>query len=273
VDQTLTDAVVAHETAHQWWGDLVTWSGYRDQWLFEALANYSSVMLLESKDPVRFREVMAKYRDDLLAKNKAGEPLREAGPVTLGSRLISSHFPDGYESISYGRGTWLLHMLRTMLRDGGPSDAAHSKGPEPFVRMLHRIRDQYAGKAMTTEQLLRECAQDLPPSLRYEGVKSLDWFYEGWVKGTAVPVLQLQGVKIKVNEKKNGAVVSGVILQKEAPQDLVTSVPLYAVVGTRNVLLGRVFADGPETSFHMNVPAGTRKLVIDPEQTLLARVR
>src|SRR5438128_11396626 len=97
VRRVLSDQVIAHETAHQWWGDLVSWSGYRDQWLMEALANYSSLMLLESKDPAKFREVMAKYRDDLLQKNKEGQPLMDAGPVSLGTRLSSSHSPGGYE--------------------------------------------------------------------------------------------------------------------------------------------------------------------------------
>ena len=91
------------------------WSSYRDQWISEALANYSALMLLESENPEQFRAVMEKYRQDLLEKNKAGNQLLEAGPVTLGSRLSSSHFPDGYEAISYGRGTWLFHMLRSMI--------------------------------------------------------------------------------------------------------------------------------------------------------------
>jgi len=38
-------------------------------------------------------------------------------------------------------------------------------------------------------------------------------------------------------------------------------------------LLGRVFADGPETPFHVTAPAGTRKVVVDPDQTLLTRPR
>jgi hypothetical protein len=37
------------------------------------------------------------------------------------------------------------------------------------------------------------------------------------------------------------------------------------------VLLGQVFADGPETSFHFTAPAGTRKIVLDPNRTLLTR--
>jgi hypothetical protein len=64
---------------------------------------------------------------------------------------------------------------------------------------------------------------------------------------------------------------SGTILQKNAPQDLVTSVPVYAVItGKQTVLLGRVFADGEESSFHLAAPAGTHKIVLDPNETILS---
>jgi hypothetical protein len=62
-------------------------------------------------------------------------------------------------------------------------------------------------------------------------------------------------------------------LQKDAPDNLVTSVPLYASVAGRMVLLGRVFADGPETPFHLSASPGARKVVLDPDQTLLTRSR
>jgi len=121
-----SEQVIAHETAHQWWGDLVTWNGYRDQWMMEGLANYSAMMLLESRDPAKFRWLMQSYRDDLLAKTRKGPPLMDAGPVTLGVRLSSSQFPGAYDAICYGRGTWLFHMLRTMMRDGERKGAASS---------------------------------------------------------------------------------------------------------------------------------------------------
>src|SRR5262249_16944614 len=121
----IDEQVVAHETAHQWWGDLIGWSGYRDQWIMEALANYSSLMLLEAHDPAKFRQIMLAYRDGLVVKTDKGKPLTDAGPVTLGLRLSSSEFPPAYDAICYGRGTWLFHMLRTMLRD---SDRRYASG-------------------------------------------------------------------------------------------------------------------------------------------------
>ena len=144
----LQEQIVAHETAHQWWGDLVTWNGYRDQWIMEALANYSALMLLETRNPAGFRDVMQKYRDDLLNKRKNGRRLGDAGPVTFGLRLSSSQFPNAYEAISYGRGTWLLHMMRTMLRDSERKSAKTSD--EPFLRVLRKLRTDYEGKSLTT---------------------------------------------------------------------------------------------------------------------------
>jgi hypothetical protein len=269
----LQESIPAHETAHQWWGDLITWNSYRDQWFSEGLANYCALMMLQEKDPAGFRRVMEEYRRALIEKNKDGTSPMEAGPVTLGTRLLSSRFPGGYEAILYGRGTWLFHMLRTMMKDAALPERGHQgqssdREEEPFMQALRRIRQRYEGKSISTSQLMDVFAEDLPPALRYEGKKSLDWFLEGWINGISLPKLELKAVKITA--KGAGTLVSGTILQKDAPQDLVTSVPVYAVIaGKQAVLLGRVFADGEESSFRLAAPPGVRKLVLDPNETIL----
>jgi hypothetical protein len=168
-------------------------------------------------------------------------------------------------------------MLRTMLKDAALKDAAAQggrrvqgggSGEEPFLRALRKVRQRYEGQSISTRELLDVFAEDLPPALRYEGKSSLDWFLEGWINGTALPRLELKAVKFTA--KDAGTVVSGEIVQHDAPQELVTSVPVYAVMaGKQAVLLGRVFADGEETSFHLPAPAGTRKIVLDPNETVL----
>lgn len=277
-ERILNSTVIAHETAHQWWGDLVGWQSYRDQWLVEALANYSSLMFLESQDPTKFHAVLDNYRENLLTRNKEGELLADAGPVTLGTRLTSSHFPTGYETISYGRGTWLMHMLCTMMRDGARKNGPHSAeasdaraADDPFSRALRTMRQRYQGKFVSTREMLKVFEEELPPSLWYEGRKSLDWFYTGWINGTAIPRLELKDVKYI--DKPSSVAVSGAIEQKESPADLVTAVPVYASVGTRTVFLGIVLADGSESTFHLSAPVGARKVVLDPYHTLLTRLR
>jgi hypothetical protein len=230
-------------------------------------------MMLQEKNASGFRQVMEMYRQDLVVTNKDGVSPSDTGPVTLGMRLLSSRFPEGYEAISYGRGTWLFHMLRTMLKDAA-AQTASGKGQsggtadEPFVRALRKVRQRYEGKSISTRELIDVFAEDLPPALRYEGKNSLDWFMDGWVNGTSLPKLELKGVKF--TPKGAGSVVSGTILQKNAPENLVTSVPVYAVTtGKQSVLLGRVFADGEESSFHLPAPAGTHRIVLDPNETIL----
>jgi Peptidase family M1 domain len=272
VQGLIDDQIPAHEAAHQWWGDLVTWSTYRDQWFSEGLANYSALMILQEKDPASFRQIMEKYRQDLVAKDKNGDMPKDDGPVTLGTRLLSSRFPTGYEAISYGRGTWLFHMLRSMMQDAALSSAGKNPSPnageEPFMRSLRKLRERYQGKPITTRELLSVFAENLPPTLRYEGKSSLDWFLDSWVNGTSLPKIEMQNVKF--SPKPGGLLATGVIRQKGEADTLVTSVPIYAVApGKSPVLLGRVFADGPETAFHFSAPPGTHKLLLDPNETVL----
>jgi hypothetical protein len=257
-----------HETAHQWWGDLITWAGYRDQWIVEALANYSAVLALEKDRPEEMKAVLQNYREHLLSTNAAGEELARAGPVTLGVRLSGSHFPDGFEAVSYGRGTWLFHMLRSMLNDTA-APAQGAVGDEPFLRALRKLRDRYQGKEISTHALQSVFEEEMPDALKFEGRKSLDWFFQTWVNGTAIPKLELRDVRF--TNRGNGLTATGKILQKEAPEELITSVPVYGSTGKGLVMVGRIFADGSESSFRLNLPAGTRKLVLDPYHTILSR--
>jgi hypothetical protein len=271
VTRALDSQVLVHETAHQWWGDLVLWKSYRDQWISEGLANYASLLMLEQQNPAQFRQILEKYRRDLLSKNKDGEWLRDAGPVTLGQRLDSSHFPRGYEAISYERGTWLFHMLRMMLRDSEAASHARkgrASPEEPFFRALRKIRERYAGKCINTQELVQVFEEELPRPLWYEKRPKLDWFLEGWIEGTAIPELKTR--EIHITEKAGVTTVTGVIVQRDVPDDLVTAVPVYATTaGNSLVFLGEVLADGAETAFRLIAPSGARKIVLDPKQTIL----
>ena len=275
VTRTLDSQVLVHETAHQWWGDLVLWKSYRDQWIAEGLANYAALLILEQQNPAEFRQVLEKYRRDLLSKNKDGERLRDAGPVTLGQRLESSHFPGGYEAISYERGTWLFHMLRMMLRDSEAASRSRkgrantgTNSDEPFFRALRKVRERYAGKTISTHELMQVFEEELPRPLWYEKRPKLDWFLEGWIEGTAIP--ELEAREIRITEKAGVTTVTGVIVQKDVPDDLVTAVPVYATTaGNALVFLGEVLADGAETGFRLIAPSGVRKIMLDPKQTIL----
>jgi hypothetical protein len=263
-----SEFMTPHETAHQWWGDLVGWKSYRDQWLVEALSNYSAVLSLEKDRPADCKYFLDYYRSHLLEKNAEGEENTQAGPVTLGQRLNSSHFPNGFNIVSYGRGTWLLHMLRTLLDDGA-SLSKDQSGEEPFLRVLRKMRERYQGRDISTREFQALLEEELPSSIRYENRASLDWFFDSWVNGSAIPKLELKDVRI--SRKTATVSATTTILQKEAPEELVTSVPLYAETVAGRKLVARVFADGPQTKVRITVPKDTRKLVLDPYGAILSR--
>jgi hypothetical protein len=262
-----SEVMMPHELGHQWYGDEVSWASYHEQWLLEALANYCSLLLLERNRPADAQFLLEGYRQILGKESKDGRRQVVAGPVTLGARLSSSLFPTGYEIIAYGRGTWLMHMLREMLRDASRTAENPAGDDRIFLALLRNLVDRYQGKEITNADFEQAVEEVLPHSLWFENRKSLDWFFDGWVNGTAFPQLELAGVKF--SRGAGGAAVSGTIRQKNAPPDLVTNVPVYGVVADRNVYLGRVFAEGDETRFTLAVPAEVKKVVLDPYQTVL----
>ena len=268
----------AHEIAHQWWGDSVMWASYRDEWLMEALANELALLELERASPDKFKVAMQNYRNVLLEKNKDGLEYKDAGAVTLGLRLASSKFPEAYDKVLYGRGTWLLHMLRMMLRENAEAKtgAAHGRDPnaddELFFQVLRTLHEQHVASRISSADVQQAFEKVLPKSLFYENKQSLDWFFANWVNGTAIP--KLEATDVHVARKAGSAIVTGKLVQTETPEDFVTSVPIYgasAAPGEQPVFLGRVFADGKETDFRLEAPVAVTHILVDPHDTVLRR--
>ena len=264
IELLLSRLMLSHETAHQWWGDAVDWISYRDEWIIEALANYSALLMLEKEDPQSMKIALDYYKNQLLKETGNGI-ISDAGPVTLGVRLTSSKFPQAYERVLYGRGTWLIHMLRTMLRQAGGKD-----NDELFFSALKSLLANSPNHKISTRELQRAFELVLPDSLSYEGRKSLDWFFDTWVNDAAIPQFSLQDVRVVA---AGGHVkVSGTIEESHAAKDLVTAVPLYAVnEAGKSQFLAVVFADEAKTQFTLTAPPGTKQLLLDPEGTLLRR--
>lgn len=270
IDALFGTLMLRHEVAHMWWGHEVFWDTYRDQWLSEALANYSALLMTEEDQPEKFRILMEGYRNQLLSKRN-GRDLFEAGPVTLGLRLNSVKFPDAYEAIAYGRGTWLIHMLRCMLEDGVRTSRTKSKitGDELFLQTLRTILERHRDTGISTDDVRKAFEEVLPESLRFEGRKSLDWFFDGWVNGTAVPAIELGGARF--TKQGTESFISFTVRQHDSPDDLVTSVPVYGVEGEKLEYLGRVFAVGDESHFRLRLRGTEKRIVLDPYRTILRR--
>jgi len=204
------------------------------------------------------------YRNELLRETKNGI-IADAGPVTLGRRLTSSKFPDAYERVLYGRGTWLIHMLRTMLHE-----AAGGDGDAVFFSALKGLLDAAPNHKVSTLDLQHAFEQVMPASLGYEGKKSLAWFFDSWINGDSIPQFSLENVRMTPSAGK--LKVTGSIRQEHAAHDMVTAIPMYTVdAAGKSKFLGFVFADDTKTEFTLIAPAGTKQIVLDPEETVLRR--
>ena len=112
------DLLVAHEVAHQWWGNIVTTGSYHHEWIMEALSNYSALMYMETRVGSKGTETALElYRHNLFLKGPDGETAESEGPVVQGRRLEGSNNPTASVAVIYGKGSWIMHMLRRRMGD------------------------------------------------------------------------------------------------------------------------------------------------------------
>jgi hypothetical protein len=172
-----SDLMLAHEVAHQWWGNLVLSAGYQDDWIPEALANYSALLYLEKKKGVRaMQDVLEDFRDILVKKTAEGNTVESAGPITLGFRLESVESADAWHAITYDKGAWIFHMLRRRL------------GDDRFLKMLLEFRRRSESHPASTAELRAVAKEFLPPGVHPE---IMDAFFDNWVYSTGIPALKL----------------------------------------------------------------------------------
>jgi hypothetical protein len=261
-----SDLVPFHEVAHQWWGNIVGWSSYRDQWIDEAIANYLALLFADMhKNPDHTLHVwLQRYRQRLIEKSpNADQPAGDIGALALGSRLNSSKSPGAYDDLIYAKGAWVIHMLREMLRQPGANPDAR------FKTLLRTLVTKYAYRALSTQDLRREIETIMPPSMDLEGGHSMEWFFEQWIQGTGIPHYRAD-FTVHKSDTGTGYAIRGKLFQENVPQSFIARVPIYAAaVGAHPVLLGTVVAAGPETPFHFTSSTSPHKLLIDPQMTLL----
>ena len=160
-----------------------------------------------------------------------------------------------------------MHMLREMFRDASRSSEDPSGSDAAFLALIRSLYQRYQEKEITNADFEREVEAALPRSLWFENRRSLDWFFDGWVNGTVFPRFDLKNVRFSSSSGTSS--VTAILRQLDAPDDLVTSIPVFGVVGDNKIYLGRVFAEGGETRFTLAVPPAVKRLSLDPYQAVL----
>jgi Peptidase family M1 domain len=266
--ELFSQIIPVHEVAHQWWGNVVGWSSYRDQWIDESIASYLALLFADSQNSAEqtLHAWLERDRRTLITKSPDSDRApADIGPLIAGGRLSSSKSPEAYDQIVYAKGPWVIHMIREMLRQ---PNAPNSKDADArFIGLLQTLQKKYAHAPLSTEQFQREVEAVMTPKMALEGGRSMEWFFEQYVRGTGIPHYK---VEYTSRRTEKGFVIRGKLTQTEVPRSFVASVPLYASTAPgHTVLLGNVLASGEETSFTFTSTSQPHKLLIDPRMTLL----
>jgi hypothetical protein len=256
-----------HEVAHQWWGNVVGSAIYRDAWIEEGMANYLALIYTDAKKPGerRLASWLERYRAALSAPiPESTQIVGDAGPLTFGFRLASSRAPNTYETVTYGKGTWVVHMLHEMMREPGAIDPDGR-----FRELLRAILIDFRFRAFSTTDFQREVEKRMTPAMDLESTHSMDWFFAQWVRGTGIPHYS---VEFQVKPHGQGFLVTGKLLQTGVEDIFTAAVPLYGgKPGGKLERLGVVVTTGPETRFHFVVKNRPPRILVDPQLTLLCR--
>jgi hypothetical protein len=248
-----SEIIHAHETAHQWWGNLVTSATYHDEWMMEALANYTALLVLEKKKGTKaIDDVLDEYRGDLLAPSGAERlPLDSAGPITWGTRLQSSRGIEVWRTITYEKGSWILHMLRRRMGDG------------PFLALLGELCKKYAYQPLTTEQF-RQLAGSFAPKDNPD--PTLEAFFDSWVYSTGIPNLEL---KSSVRGKAPSLTLSVTVKQTGVSDDYSVDVPIEIRFATGKPLMKWVRTSNDPVTINIPVRTAPTKVELAPRNSIL----
>jgi hypothetical protein len=156
---------LAHELAHQWWGQAIGWKNYHEQWLSEGFAQYFAVLYgAKNRGDELFVDLLEQMRRWSMEESSQG-------PVYLGYRL--GHIKGDarvFRALVYNKGAMVLHMLRRLVGDAA------------FFAGLRRFYTEWRFRKAGTDDF----------RLAMEAVSGRDLapFFEAWIYGSQVPALE-----------------------------------------------------------------------------------
>jgi aminopeptidase N len=170
------DYILVHELAHEWWGNSVTAADWGDFWLHEGFATYAESIWVESRHG---REAADRFFFEL------ERHVPRKGSLHRGHGVDGA---EGYSSLLYSKGAWVLHTLR--------HDLAHD---ETWWKTLRAFQGRYRHSCATTD--------DFRATLERESGRSWKRFFEQWFLGEGFPCLSgsvsamARGVRVDVENR------------------------------------------------------------------------
>ncbi|MBI4520504.1 MAG: M1 family metallopeptidase [Gemmatimonadetes bacterium] len=238
---TMGEGVIAHETAHQWFGDSVTEYEWHDLWLSEGFASYFGPLYFESRDgPAAFSRLMASAKESYLGSQVVGRPIVGLPPDRDLFSLLNEN--------NYEKAAWVLHMLRKTL------------GDSTFFSGVRRYYDEYRNGSATTADFRR--------IMEEVGAQDLGWFFDQWLHHPGYPQLDAEWSTRPLGGQYE---VQLVLRQQQAVEWPTFRLPLDLVLRGANGTeeLHRIDAVSRTDTFRIRTMAPVSSLAIDPNEWVL----
>ena len=189
------ETIIAHEIAHQWWGDLITLRTWSETWLNESFGTYSDYLY------TRFD----KGEDDgaFALLGKKNSYLREAHERYIRPIVFNRYESPGqnFDSHTYPKGAVVLHMLRFIL------------GDKPFFKTLSHFLHKHEFQAVDTH--------DFMTAVKEATGQNMDWFFDMYLYKPGHPIFD-----VHYSWDKNAKALKLKISQK---QDTSLGIPIYKI--------------------------------------------
>ena len=231
------EEVVAHEIAHQWFGDSVTEATWADLWLSEGFATYFAGLFLEQNEgKERFRDYM---RDKAASYLKFEKTHRTPIHDTETEKLFDLLSPNNYE-----KGGWVLHGLRGIL------------GDKAFFNGLRNYFEEHKESTATTE--------DLRAALEKSSGRDLRYFFKRWVYQSGHPIYQISWKAI------NPSTLEITLLQIQEDEAFLQPITVE-IVSEKGQRRETINPSGKETTVKVKSPT-PKMIVVDPDEYILKEV-
>ena len=238
---------LAHELAHQWWGQAVGWKNYHEQWLSEGLAQYFAALHVQQQDgDEAFEDILSELRRWSLRHS-------DQGPVYLGYRLGQiNDQPRVFRALVYNKAALVLHMLRRLI-----GDDAFFNG---LRRFYHDMRFRVAG----TDDLVR--------AFETEAKRSLEDFFERWIYDFDLPTLRFS---YHTEARLSGQQGETDVILRFEQQGIPFEIPVTATLRYRQGAEETVVVPvtGQLTEFRVPLSGRLRDVRVNEDNAALAEIR
>ena len=265
-----TFSFISHETSHQWWGNIVAWRSYRDQWLSEGFAKYSGILYTGKRDSAKAAQDLVNACRESLKKpprttTGVGDMrLNDVGPIILGHRLESTQTAGSYSALIYNKGALVLRMLHFLF-----IDPTNGNG-QAFFDMMADFVNKFRGKAASTDDFRAAANEHFAgtPAAKRTGLRDLNWFFDQWVYQTALPSYRLEYV---IEDQPDGtAMLRGTIFQENAPENWRMILPLVFSFGNNQSGTADIMVSGAQSPVALKLPRHPAKVELDPDAWVLS---